>query len=463
MNRPTNTLKAEALALIEAALDVKFRDDALRSALQAAAALAQPQSAAGRSHLEYEKLAPGGKLTCKANPGLLMRHGRRDGRVWFFRYRNDVGLEKELKLGAFPRDLSVAEARVEAQRLRELHKSGQPLTPTEPEITYTMMDLCDQYIAEYALGVNAHTGEPIKRSGKEDARLLRRHIIPHHGQTPATEFDGDTIRSILAALSKSAPREAQKVRAVLSTMFNVACGRTAKIAYPNGAWLPQDHHNPTDGAMAPAHTAKTFCPEADQMKTFLEGLEKEVYGDALRLQLLTMTRVGEAAQAAWAEIDLNNALWHLPSARAKNKHGYTIQLSNQAVALLKRIKDAQPEGTEFVFPAPHDLTRPVAKANAIRGASRIRKNTHLPDGFSTHALRHAGLTWLKENLCPLDVRNAITNHRTKAQNEVVDGGYTKTADFSDLAREWLQRWAHHLDALQGQNVVKLNPTRLSSN
>ncbi len=85
MNRPTSTLKAEALTLIEAALDVKFRDDALRSALQAAAALAQPQSAAGRSHLEYEKLAPGGKLTCKANPGLLMRHGRRDGRVWFFR------------------------------------------------------------------------------------------------------------------------------------------------------------------------------------------------------------------------------------------------------------------------------------------------------------------------------------------------------------------------------------------
>ncbi|WP_319546845.1 tyrosine-type recombinase/integrase [Ruegeria conchae] len=441
---------------------MKFRDDALRAALQAAASLAKPQSAAGRSHFEYEKLAPGGKLTCKANPGLLMRHGRRDGRVWFFRYRDDAGLEKELKLGAFPRELSVAEARVEAQRLRELHKSGVSLTPKEPEKNYTIEDLCEQYIAEYALGVNARTGEPIKRSGKEDARLLRRHIVPHHGQTPATNFDGDTIRSVLASLSMTAPREAQKVRAVLSTMFNVACGRTAKISYPNGAWLPQDHHNPTNGAMAPAHTTKTFCPDADQMKTFLEGLQKEVYGDALRLQLLTMTRVGEAAQAAWTELDLENALWHLPSTRAKNKHGYTIQLSDQAVTLLKRIKAAQPEGTEFVFPAPHDHTRPVAKANAIRGASRIRKNAHLPDGFSTHALRHAGLTWLKENLCPLDVRNAITNHRTKSQNEVVDGGYTKTADFGDLAREWLRRWAHHIDALQGQNVVKLNPTKLSS-
>ncbi len=462
MTTKISTLKAEVLEHIEAALAVKFRDDALRAALRAASALAQPQTAAGRSHIEYENLAPGGELSCKANPGLLMRHAKRDGRVWFFRYRDEAGKEKEHKLGRFPSQLSVAEARVEAQRLRERHKSGQPLAPAEPESIYTMKDLCEQYIRKYALGINAATKESIKRSGKEDARLLRRHIIPHHGQTPATEFDGDTIRKILASLASGAPREAQKLRAVLSTMFNVASGRTAKIAYPNGAWLPQDHHNPTDGAMAPAHKAKTFCPDAEQMKTFVESLDHEVYGDALRLQALTMTRVGEAAQASWAEFDLDNAVWHLPGARAKNKHGYEIQLSSQAIALLKRINDAQPKGIEFVFPAPHDQTKPVAKANVIRGAARIRTASDLPDGFSTHALRHAGLTWLKENLCPLDVRNYITNHRTKAQNEVVDGGYTKTADFSDLAKNWLQRWADHLDALQGQNIVALGPSASAS-
>ncbi len=457
MSTKISTLKAEALEHIEAALAVKFRDDALRAALQAASALAQPQTAAGRSHIEYENLAPGGKLTCRANPGLLMRHAKRNGKVWFFRYRDEAGKEKELKLGRFPSELSVAEARVEAQRLRELHKSGQPLAHSEPDSVYTMEEICEQYIQEYALGIDAATKEPVKRSGKEDARLLRRHIIPHHGQTPASEFDGDTIRKILASLASSAPREAQKLRAVLSTMFNVASGRTAKIAYPNGAWLPQDHHNPTDGAMAPHHKPKTFCPDSDQMKTFVENLEHEVYGEALRFQALTMTRVGEAAQAAWAEFDLDNAVWHLPSVRAKNKHGYTIQLSNQSVALLRRVKDAQTLDSDYVFPAPHDNTRPVAKANVIRGASRIRKNADLPDGFSTHALRHAGLTWLRENLCPLDVRNAITNHRTKTPNEVVDGGYTKTADFSDLAKHWLQRWADHIDAIRGQNVVPLKP------
>ena len=69
MTKQGSTLKSEALHHINAALNVKFRDDALRAALHAAAALAQPQTNAGRSHLEHENLAPGGKLTCKANPG----------------------------------------------------------------------------------------------------------------------------------------------------------------------------------------------------------------------------------------------------------------------------------------------------------------------------------------------------------------------------------------------------------
>jgi integrase len=460
MTKQTSTLRNEALQHINAAIAVKFRDDGLSTSLNAAAALAQPQTSAGRTVFEYENLAPVGKVTCKANPGLLMRNGMRTGKVWFFRYRDDEGKECEHQLGRFP-DMTVTAARSEAEQLRNLRAVRKSIVeePTEETPIYTMENLCEQYIHEYAMGIKA-SGEQIKRSGYEDARLLRRHIIKHYGSYPAIDFNSDTLRPILSSLSETAPREAVKLRAVVSTMFNVACGRTNKIIYTKGTWLPSGHQNPANGATAPEHKATSFCPDRNQLKTFAQSLTGTTYGNALKLQLLSMTRVGEATQVAWAEFDLENAIWELPSARAKNKHGYRIQLSKQTVAMLKDIKaDQKAKGikTDFLFPAPMDNTKPINTANSMRQAANIRRAASLPNGFSTHALRHAGLTWLKEQLCPLEVRNAITNHRTKGQNEQVDGGYTGTANFDTHIKEWLQRWADHLDALIGKTLLRCLP------
>jgi integrase len=458
MTKQTSTLRDEALQHINAAIAVKFRDDGLRASLNAAAALAQPQTSAGRTVFEYENLAAGGKLTCKANPGLLMRSGKRTGKVWFFRYRDDEGKEREHQIGRF-HDMTVTTACSEAERLRKLRNEGKPIVeePEEEPILYTMEDLCEQYIQEYALFTKA-SGEQIKRTGKEDARLLRRHVVSHYGSHSAIDFDADTLRPILSSLFLTAPREAEKLRAVLSTMFNVACGRTRKITFTQGTWLPSGHQNPTDGAKTPEHKTTNFCPDRDQLKTFAQNLNGAIHGNALKLQMLTMTRVSEATQVAWAEFDLDNAIWELPAARSKNKHGYRIQLSKQAVAMLKEIKaDQNAKGikTDFVFPAPQDRSKPVRREGVIRQAANIRKAASLPNGFSTHALRHAGLTWLKEQLCPLEVRNAITNHRTKGQHEQVDGGYTGTANFDTHIKDWLQRWADHLDALIGENIVAM--------
>jgi hypothetical protein len=369
MTKQTSTLRDEALQHINAAIAVKFRDDGLRASLNAAAALAQPQTSAGRTVFEYENLAPGGKLTCKANPGLLMRSGKRTGKVWFFRYRDDEGKEREHQIGWFP-DMTVTTACSEAERQRKLRNEGKPIVeePKEEAPIYTMENLCEQYIQEYAMGTKT-SGEQIKRSGYEDARLLSRHIIRHYGSHPGIDFNSDTLRSILSSLSETAPREAVKLRAVVSTMFNVACGRTNKITYTKGTWLSSGNLNSASGATAPEHKATRFCPYCDQLKTFTQNLTGTTYGNVLKLQMLTVTRVGEATQVAWAEFDLENAIWELPSARAKNKHGYRIQLSKQTVAMLREIKaDQRVEGikTDFLFPASEDRSKPVRREGINR-------------------------------------------------------------------------------------------------
>jgi integrase len=71
-------------------------------------------------------------------------------------------------------------------------------------------------------------------------------------------------------------------------------------------------------------------------------------GLALRFMILTATRVKETLNLAWGELDLERALWRLPAARNKSARERTIPLSREALAILERRRQADPD-QERVF------------------------------------------------------------------------------------------------------------------
>ena len=68
---------------------------------------------------------------------------------------------------------------------------------------------------------------------------------------------------------------------------------------------------------------------------------------ALRLQIFTATRPGEAVAAHWSEIDMPAKVWTIPGNRMKAGREHRIPLSPEAIKLLEKIPG---DRTGYVFP-----------------------------------------------------------------------------------------------------------------
>jgi integrase len=158
-----------------------------------------------------------------------------------------------------------------------------------------------------------------------------------------------------------------------------------------------------------------------------------------QLLMLTGARRNEALKLTWGEIDMANAVWSLPAARAKNKRAWQVPLAPEALALLRALRPADnPAADVYVFANPK--TGVALGTHAAKKASHfIRKRTGIQD-FVVHDSRRALGTWLARQRATADVIDRALNH--------VTGGMTrKCYDLYDRAEEhrlYLERWARWL-------------------
>ncbi len=443
---PEKSLSARELASnhIQAALDTGVRGE-LREALRKAAALAAGERVTDVSDLEYRQLAIGGKLVDKDRPGLVMRHGKRTGKVWIYRYEHpDTKKQVELQFGRYPK-MSTADARETWRELRSQRLEGNvptPATSASPS-ALTMGNLIKRYISDYARVTKAES------SSREDERLLGKFIVPYYDELPAMEFDHEVAKAVLSTIvNAGALREAEKVRSVLSTMFNVASGRTRKISTLDGTWLPPDHPNPVGAVTLPKRKPRQHTPGSREIRNYVRGLDQlGQHGEILRIQLETFARIGEVTSMEWDEIDLDAGTWTLPAARSKNGKAHVVMLARQTV---ERLRDREGEtASHLVFPSVQDANRPTDKHLVIRTLARKRQVIGISEEFTSHATRRAALTWVAENGGGRDIRDRLSNHTPPADGS--DHIYV-SAEHNEAARRFTQAWVDHLTGLEADNV-----------
>ncbi|WP_050604511.1 integrase arm-type DNA-binding domain-containing protein [Ruegeria sp. 6PALISEP08] len=317
---------------IQAALDTGVRGE-LRELLRKAAALAAGERVTDVSDLEYRQLTIGGKLVDKDRPGLLMRHGKRTGKVWIYRFEHpDTKKQIEFQFGRYPA-MSTADARETWRGLRAQRLEGNVPTvaTSKSPSALTMGDLIKRYIADYARVTKAAS------SSKEDERLLGKFVLPYYEDLPAVEFDHEVAKAVLSNIvNAGALREAEKVRSVLSTMFNVASGRTRKISTLDGTWLPPDHPNPVGAVTLPKRNPRQHTPGTRELRNYVRGLDQlGQHGEILRIQLETFARIGEVSSMEWDEVDFDTGTWTLPAVRSKNGKAHVVMLARQTVERLR--------------------------------------------------------------------------------------------------------------------------------
>jgi integrase len=453
MPGPHSNARDRALELLQQALATGVRGKQ-RDALKYAINVFEDDGRQRITDVHLRNLRPGDKpLKIPGYPGLVLVANKK-AKVWRQRLMVN-GVEKSITLGTWP-TLSMAQAMTTWERNRD--GEIDPETVDALEQGLTVKDLAKKYIG-LARGDDLKPDEVRKRSWAEDNRQLNIDVIPEYGDRAASSITSDDIAAMLqGCIDRGSPRSAEKLLALLRFMFNVALGQgkgrrwLAATDIKIEPWLTGK--NPCDGVVLPDRDPGRGEPLSEkQLRSYLRKLPAATMNDAIRdaltIQLLTCSRLGEVLGMTWAEVDLKAKVWTLPAARAKNKQAHRVMLPKQAVEILKRRRKTVP--TEAVFPAPRSEKKLISTEYAGRILAANRGHLGVPERFSSHWLRHTCLSHLAGMKAPREVRDRVSNHRPPKSSDM-DARYN-AHEYDKEARAWLQKWADRLDALAGDRII----------
>ena len=288
------------------------------------------------------------------NRGFGVRINANGTRSFYLIYTTVDGRERRFKIGEWPA-ISADEARNEALTLREqIRKGGDPVSEREAALHGAMIsDLASEYMK---------VAEKKLRPGtlRNDRGLLKNIIEPKLGKMMVKAATRRDIERLHASL-RSTPAHANRVLALLSTMFNHAID-----------WKLVEV-NPVKGVKRYEETKRETWLSLEQLQALESALATypdQVAADALRLLIVTGSREMEVLSATWDQFDLKRGVWTKPSHHTKQKKTEHVPLNRAAMAILSSL----PRTSRFLFPG--------AKPNEHRVV--IRKPW-------TQVLRSAGL------------------------------------------------------------------------
>jgi integrase len=364
--------------------------------------------------------------------GLQLRVAPDGSMTWSVRYR--IGRrQRRLTLGnaaVIPlgdnQDKHTTGARTLArQALQQAQQQVDPAeTKRERREADTVGDFADVYIETYA--------KIKKKSWRDDNRHLRIEVLPHWGRRLMRDITRHDVQDLIDAIAaRPAPIRANRVRAMLHKMFN--------IAFRKGV-VELNVVTATDRPGVEQQRDRVLTVE--EIRTFwtaCEALPVEM-GAAFRLRLITAQRAGEVFDATWSEMDLKNGWWTIPKERAKNGLSHHVPLSPMAVKILKALKTDECKPADYI----------LAGARGARQQAEAAATFMIKD-FHGHDLRRTAASLMTGSGTPRLIVAKILNHKESGVTAVYD-----RHSYDGDKRIALDAWARTLTTIlrkKDSNVV----------
>lgn len=435
-----------------------------------------------------EALKPGSPIRADVgeNTGLRVKCGATGLKTFFYRYKSpETGKLTQIKIGNYP-DVSLAHARVELEKLKVIRRSGvcpkadrdrkveaekaEKLAVQQAQLqkSFTVTSLIELYLTEFIEDrVILDRKDPSKKKRiagarkpkgqSETRRTLYGDAVRVLGDKSASKITRkDVINLIMGIVNRGANVQAGNVLRELSAAYEYAIGLER---------FPDDFANPALLAKAGLKQARVKLTSTKgkrvlsdkELARVLSWLPQSGFSQAqksiLHFTLLTGCRTGEVCEARWHDIDLSDATWHMRD--SKNGSERYVQLSTQAITFLKGL-DSFPE--VYLFPSSR-TGLPVQQKSLTEIKWQLRNADSLPNrrkfsevqrwpsdmgDWSPHDLRRTVRTGLSRLGCPSEVAEAVLGHSRKG----IEGTYDLHS-YEEECKDWLQRWAGHLDTLLG--------------
>lgn len=384
--------------------------------------------------------------------GLYLQVSPSGSKRWFLKYRTG-GKEKQLALGSHP-EVSLKAAR-QARDAAKLQKSEgrDPIQARKVEKLKSTNPTGDTFKAVALEWYDKQAPHWSPAHADRSKRQLERDLFPWIGERRLKDVEPVEL---LAALRKVEERGAVET----ADRGLMLCRQIWRYGVATGR-VDRDIAADLKGALSP-YRGKHFAAITDPVKLgeLLRAVQAyrggPVVRAALQLAPLLFQRPGELRGAAWAEMDLDAALWTVPAARMKrgkdgkeNGDPHMVPLSRQAVEILRNLHPLTGQGA-LVFPGERSHDRPISE-NSVRTA--LITLGYTPDLQTWHGFRATARTMLAERLdCDPLVIEAQLAHAVKDAN---GRAYNRTQYMQHRAA-MMQQWADYLDKLRkGADVIEL--------
>ncbi len=350
--------------------------------------------------------------------------------------------------GAF----TLAEARTERDRCRALVKSGvNPAAQRKQDALVAANARAQTFevVAREWVDLRAATRGWEEVTRKRRLALLERTAFPRIGALSMPEVTSAHVFDLLKRALKNGGAVKEELQRTLQGIFALAVStgradRDMTAPIKNGGQLPT-HRSEHKRALSHEEVGKLMR----DMAGYSSGMFQ--VPAAFRLMWWTLLRPIEACSAEWAHIDMDKALWTIPSEAMKMRKPHIVPLPTQAVAMLRGIH-AITGHRRYVFPNRDDYERPMS-THSMRTALHV---LGWSGQFSPHATRTTGSTLLNGMGYPADWIERQLAHSPK---DKVRGTYNHAQHLPERTT-MMQKWADLLDVWKaGGNVLPIRTVR----
>jgi integrase len=312
-------------------------------------------------------------------------------------------------LGPYP-DVSIADARVKADRARQHRDDGYDPIQVRDKNTYRSDNVFREWSVLY-IATNADQKNWTPGRKQQQERWLAKYVYPSIGKLPIAKIETWAVYNIVSPLWKINPTVAADMRGLIERIWDFAAVLTEWEGANPARWrgrLDKLLISPTKVRPVRNHPSVAYSAIALFYAQVCQ--RTSVSRVAIAVIILTGTRTNMATGARREEFDLENKIWTIPGNRVKGiRNDFRVPLSDAVIVLLDllNIRDLGP--TQFVFPG-RKSGRPLSRGSLLSTLKTIDSR------YTVHGFRSTLRTWgfeYKEKDFRQDIVEMALAHLTK--------------------------------------------------